>query len=229
MSKPEEKRRAIELRTRGLSYNEVLQSVPVAKSTLSLWLRSVGLSTPQRQRLTGRKLAAARRGAEKVHRQRLERVRQILTDGEAEVKHRMEAGDWLWAIGTALYWAEGAKPKEWGKAEMVMFANMDPRMVLILREWLLRCCAVSESDISFAVQIHERADIPAAMGFWAERLGLPAGRLRTYLKKHNPSTRRKNTGKSYYGTMRMVVRRSVMLNRRIAGWIQGLTSYCGVG
>ena len=57
MSKPEEKWKAVELRRKGLSYREILQHVPVAKSTLSLWLRTVGLSRPQTQRLTEKRLA----------------------------------------------------------------------------------------------------------------------------------------------------------------------------
>jgi len=48
----EDYKKAIELRKKGLSYSEILKCVPVAKSTLSLWLRSVGLSKKQRQRLT---------------------------------------------------------------------------------------------------------------------------------------------------------------------------------
>ena len=56
--------KAIELRKQGFSYREILKQVPVAKSTLSLWLYSVHLSVPQKQTLTQKKLDAARRGAE---------------------------------------------------------------------------------------------------------------------------------------------------------------------
>lgn len=40
ISKIEEKQRAIELRRDGLSYNEILKLIPVAKSTLSVWLKN---------------------------------------------------------------------------------------------------------------------------------------------------------------------------------------------
>jgi len=43
-----EKEKAIKLRKRGFSYSEILREIPVAKSTLSLWLRSVGLAKKQR-------------------------------------------------------------------------------------------------------------------------------------------------------------------------------------
>jgi len=63
--------KAIVLRRQCLSYREILNQIPVAKSTLSLWLQSVHLSVPQKQALTQKKLDAARRGAETKRRQRL--------------------------------------------------------------------------------------------------------------------------------------------------------------
>jgi len=158
----------------------------------------------------------------------LERVNRIMSKARAEAARRLSEGDWLWLVGTVLYWAEGSKPKEWRSSEQVTFTNMDPHMILIIREWLVRCCTISESDIVFAVQIHERADIRSALGYWAGLLDLPETDLRVHLKRHNPSPRRKNIGRTYYGTIRMAVKRSTGLNHRIAGWIQGLTTYCGV-
>lgn len=229
MSKPVEKRKAIELRTGGLSYNEIRRHVPVAKSTLSLWLRSVGLATPQRQRLTEKKLAAARRGGQKVHAERLARVRRIMAEAESEVQRRLGMGDWLWLVGAVLYWGEGAKPKVWRSAQHVQFTNMDPDMIILMRQWLIQRCGVSASSIHYSLYIHEKADIPRAQLFWAERIGVQPGGVRTYFKRHNASSRRRNTGQTYYGTMRIDVRRSTDLNRRIAGWIKGLLVYCGVG
>jgi hypothetical protein len=50
-SKRREREQAIAFRQQGLSYSEIRQRVPVAKSSLSVWLRQVGLSEWQRQRL----------------------------------------------------------------------------------------------------------------------------------------------------------------------------------
>ncbi len=47
--KKEERKKAIQLRKKGLSYSKILKQVPVAKSTLSLWLRSVGLTKRQKK------------------------------------------------------------------------------------------------------------------------------------------------------------------------------------
>ena len=229
MSKPLEKQKAVELRRAGLSYREILRQVPVAKATLSLWLRTVGLSRPQRQRLTEKRLAAARRGWEKLRRERLERIARTMAEAEAEARERLEASEWMWMLGTALYWAEGFKPKPWSVKTRVGLANMDPCMILIARNWLERYCSVDDLDVCYALYIHERADIDGAQEFWAARLGVSRERVRIRLKRHNPVTKRKNVGRSYYGTMQITVRRSTLMSHRIAGWTQGLIRYCGVG
>lgn len=228
MSKPLEKQKAVELRRAGLSYREIRRQVSVSKSTLSLWLRSVGLSYPQKQRLTAKKLLAGRRGGRKVHLARVERVQRTLAEGEAEAKQRLEDGDVSWAIGTALYWAEGTKEKAWRTAPGVDFTNMDPTMVALMRAWLQRNAGVSESDVSYAIYIHKDADINAALQYWTARLSVSSDRFKVYLKRPNHLTRRKNVGRDYHGTIRIRVRRSTGLNRRIAGWISGLVRYCGV-
>jgi len=66
-----ERNQAIASGRKGFFYHEILQKAPVAKSTLSLWLRSIGLSVQQKQRLTARKYAAALRGSQKRREQRI--------------------------------------------------------------------------------------------------------------------------------------------------------------
>jgi transposase len=66
-----EKETAIELRRQGYSYSEILKKIPVAKSTLSLWLRSVGLAERQKQRLTEKKRKGQLKGAQMKRRQRI--------------------------------------------------------------------------------------------------------------------------------------------------------------
>ena len=54
-----EKSQAIAYRKQGFSYSEILSKVPVAKSTLSEWLKSVGLSKAQKHKLTEKKRLSA--------------------------------------------------------------------------------------------------------------------------------------------------------------------------
>ena len=85
VQKEQEKIEAIRLRKKGLSLREIIQRVPVAKSTLSLWLRSVGLSKKQKQRLTEKRLAAIRRGRETWKMQRIQKILEIKLQAKSDI------------------------------------------------------------------------------------------------------------------------------------------------
>src|SRR3989338_4221 len=138
--KIQEKEKAILLRKEGFSYTEILEQVPVAKSSLALWLQSVGLSKKQKQRLTDKKLASARRGALKKKEDRIFRTKIIKESAEKDVGKLTEREKWL--IGIALYWDEGSKEKEWRPGSSAQFINSDPLMIRFFISWLLNICKV---------------------------------------------------------------------------------------
>ena len=71
----------------------------------------------------------------------------------------------------------------------------------------------------FRVYIRETADIEAAQSFWLDLTDAqPSQFRRAALKRHNPKTRRKNVGAGYFGCLRIDVRRSSDLYRKIEGW-----------
>ena len=110
MAKLTEKEKAIAFRKKGLSYKEILEQVPVAKSTLSLWLRSVGLSKRQAQRLTAKKLASMRRGWIKWRKQRIDLTNEIINTARAEIGKLTKRE--LWLVGVAVFLALGTKKKK---------------------------------------------------------------------------------------------------------------------
>jgi hypothetical protein len=225
VQKTVEKNKAIVLRKRGLSYREILVKVPVAKSTLSLWLRSVGLSKRQRQRLTEKRLAAIRRGGIKVTAMRLERIEKVRQSALKEVSQYIDNS--LWVVGTILYWAEGSKMKPWRRGERVSFSNMDPVMIGVFQKWLTICLKVPLGDIGHEIYIHRNSvrRLQKVRNYWSKVLKVPTSQFRIYFKNHNPSPHRHNLGNEYYGVMRIRVNRSSALNHRIGGWIEGLCNY----
>lgn len=214
--------RVINLRKEGLSYSEILKKIPVAKSTLSLWLRSVGLSKKQEQRLTERKLASMARGAKRKREIRLERSLEIEKSAKNEVKKLIH--DPLWLTGTILYWGEGSKEKPW-KSARVSLSNMDVDAHRLFLIWLKKFTGITSNNLSYELFIHEKSDINKAKKFWKKNLALSKNQIRIYLKRHNPATKRKNTGESYNGVFKINVAKSIDLNRRIAGWIKGVIEY----
>lgn len=155
-------------------------------------------------------------------------VAQLTNDARQEADTLFHKGDPIWLVGTALYWAEGSKPKRWCGGQRVSFTNMDPVMLLTFRNWLTHCCQVPTYDFDYSLYIHPSGDLIAARSFWLQMLGIPEQNLRIYFKRHNPSPRRNNTGRSYHGTIRISVRRSTDLNYRIRGWIEAIAGRCGV-
>jgi len=172
--------KAVKLRKQGLSYSEILKQVPVAKSTLSLWLRAVGLSKQQYQRLTDKKLAAMKRGWERVHEKRMERWKKIRSAAEKEV-HTLTKNE-RWLLGIALYWAEGAKEAEYRSSTPIKFSNSDPAMLLIFKNWLKEFSELPMKNIRYELYIHERADWKSARTFWASKLKIKPDTIRVYFK-----------------------------------------------
>lgn len=226
MSKFELKETALGLRRRGLSYSEILTSVPVAKSTLSLWLREVGLSKRQKQKLSDKKLQAALRGAQRRREQRLattEKIQNLALQDIGEISRRE-----LWLFGVALYWAEGSKEKEGNYGSGIQFTNSDPFMVKLFLKWLTESIGTKIDDIKFEIYIHENSknNIEAVKEYWSKVTECPITFFtRTYFKKNKIKTDRRNTGNQYFGLLRIGVKASSGLNRRIAGWVRGICRY----
>ncbi|MFZ3057890.1 MAG: hypothetical protein WA092_02480 [Minisyncoccales bacterium] len=215
-----QKEKAIALRKKGHSYSEILKEIPVAKSTLSLWLRSVDLAKQQKQNITAKRIAGSLRGAKARKDQRIKITKEIKDRAKQEIENISKRDIWL--IGIVLHWAEGAKEKENGTKAGVNFSNSDPRMILLFRKWLINTFSVNNSNLVYELYIHKTANIEKAQIYWSHILSIPKEKIRTYLKKSKIKTIRKNTGNDYHGLIRIKVNKSTNLNRRIAGWIEGI-------
>lgn len=215
------------MRQAGHTYSEILKEIPVAKSTLSLWLRSVGLAKRQMQRLTKKRLEAGRRGGQSRRVAREQEISRAVQEGVREVGQLTERE--LWLIGVALYWAEGSKQHAHLPSIGIMFSNSDSRMAMVFLEWL-RIMHIPKSEIYFELYIHRnrKAEINIFKSWWAQELGVEITRFdRVYFKKDKPKTNRTNIADLYHGLIRIKVRSSTLLNRRIAGWTEGVVASLG--
>ncbi len=216
--KEQEKERAIELRRHGLSYSEILREVPVAKSTLSVWLKDIGLAKAQKQRLTEKRRAAQQKAQGACRNIRITRETEIIKVARDEVGRISQREFWL--IGTALYWAEGSKQKPNLVSQKVSFNNSDPKMILLFDKWVKTFLDRGKDGVIYSLYIHQTADVERAKIFWGDLLDTVIEKV--YFKKGNPKTNRRNTQHSYFGLLRIEVRRSTDLNRTIKGWTLGI-------
>ena len=146
------KKRAIAYRKRGYSYSEILKEMPIAKSTLSLWLRTVGLSRQQIHRLTEKKNSAIKKGWMGWQKKRQDLAEATKINASKEIGKLSKRAIWL--IGIALYWAEGSKEKKNRPGQSVIFSNSDPNMIRFFLRWLKNVIKITDNDIKYEIYTH---------------------------------------------------------------------------
>lgn len=219
-AKDELRSAARELRVQGLGYEDIAAALGVSKSSVSLWVRD--LPTPARLSYeeTRKRSAEGSRRYWEAERPAREARRAALSERAATEVGAMTDREILIA-GAVAYWCEGAKSKPHRHVERVAFINSDPGLIRFFLRFL-DTARIPRDDLILRVYIHETADVEAAHRFWLDLTGAqPSQFRRPVLKHHNPKTVRKNVGESYRGCLRIDVRRSGDLYRKIQGWAEG--------
>ena len=220
------KEKVVTLRKSGLSYSEILKKIPVAKSTLAAWLQSVNLSKKQKQRLTERKKQAQLRGALARKDIRIQNTKKIFIEAKKDIPNIIK--DPFWISGILLYWAEGSKQKENNPSSTMRFSNSDQKMIRLFLEWSKKYLNLKSSDFAFDLYIHKTGDLEKSLIFWTNIINCKKDDIHVYFKKHQPKTTRKNVGENYHGLIRINLRKSTNLYRKVDAWISHLCEYCGI-
>jgi len=216
--------RARVLRLQGLDYEEIVAQLGVSKSSVSLWVRDL----PRPPRVAPEE--CAKRTADRMRRywtaERPARAaRRAAASAAAAASIRGLTDREILIAGAIAYQCEGAKNKPHRRADRVTFVNSDPELISFFLLFL-DTAGVSRSDLAFQLQIHETADVESAVRFWLTLTGArPEQFGKTSLKRHNAATTRKNTGDGYHGCLRVDVRRSCELYRKIQGWASAVTTH----
>ncbi len=153
--------KVVTLRKEGFSYNEISESVKVAKSTISRWCHSIILTEKQEDRLTNKK----------------RNTPLILELQNRAIKTRKEAKIWasqkieglrknrkqlLLISGILLYWAEGTK----GKQQCIEFTNTDGRIIKIMMSFFREILLVPDNKFRLMVRIGEHGNVKEAEEYW---------------------------------------------------------------
>jgi len=216
--KQTQKHLARNLRDKGKSYSEILKLVNVSKSTLSLWLRDIPLSSKQLKDLQGRNKSRYL-GSKSRQLKRIELTREIISNAKEEAKER--AGDELFISGLMLYWAEGTKRG----GEMVAFSNSDPNMIILMMKWFRKICLVSEDRFRIQLQIHSLHKKENIKKYWSDLVDLPPNQFHKLIIKQTSLGHRKNP--LYQGTCCIRIC-DKNLFRKIMGWKIGYLDKLGL-
>lgn len=224
MNKLGNRLKAVELRKRGFGINEISKRLGIGKNTISLWCRGIELTKEQKDKFKRRveKLARIhhRQAMERRIKENQNKIASIEASAKKEIGRISQRETFL--MGIALYWAEGFKhPQE----KALGFSNSDPRLVRFYVNWLRGSLRVDLSDISLRVttNISLRKRVRDFERFWSALLKIPQSQFtkpffqRTKQKKVYPKGRR------YYGVLRIRVRKSSLLFKKMGGWLKALS------
>ncbi|SDU49990.1 helix-turn-helix domain-containing protein [Jiangella alkaliphila] len=201
------------LRADGRSVPEIAAELGMAKSTVWLITKDIPWTAEPRSSGSRSEVAFAYWRKKKAA---TEAEREQITSGIMESFGELTDRELLIA-GAVAYWAEGTKSKPWNPRERLTFTNSDPDMIRLYLRWL-SLLGVDQARLKYRVNIHESADVPAAETFWADVAGVAVERFdRATLKRHNPTTVRKNTGETYRGCLVVTVAKSAPEYRMMDG------------
>jgi len=166
---------------------------------VSSWIRDIVLTPEQRDELVSR----SRLGPVVAGERKAAAARDVRAQWQADGRRLARRGDWSYAGGCMLYWAEGAKARN-----AVALTNSDPQLVATFATFLRRHFDVSDERFRIACNLF--ADHVARQreveDFWLGMLGLPRSALRkSTVNVFSKYSQKKRLNKLPYGTCKLVV------------------------
>lgn len=196
MSKDELKKKAIELRKKGYSYNLIKKEVPVAKSTLSLWLRDIPFKP--NDKVKNRIIRNIERASEWARNNKKKSINKAKEQAEEKLGRLSERD--LLMLGLGLYIGEGSKSQD-----MIEIANSDPRVICLAMRWLEDCFGLHRDNFSLMIHLYPDNDIEKSLNFWSNVTGIPISQFHK-TQIDNRQNKKIKKGKLRHGTANLRVK-----------------------
>lgn len=208
-------------REKGFSLGELSKKYSLSKSTVSLWCNDMKLSQSAKKLINKRWLVNTSKGREKgKNTNKLRRQQRIEKEYKEALKivGKLSQRD-VMVLCIGLYWAEGSKKESGGGFS---FINSDADMIKIIYNFLINTMNIKKDQliIHLAVNISHKYREREILKFWSNLLDFKLEDFgnTTFIK--TPHTRQYNNHTKYYGMIRLKVRSSSWLRRRILGMIK---------
>ncbi len=222
MAKSKEKIKAIALRKNGKSIKWIASELEVSPGSVSLWCKNVVLTEDQISLLEkqgrdphyGQRLVYAKTQQAK----RIKKTNELMKEGVREVGKLSKRE--LLLVGTALYWAEGYK-----KDSQVGLGSSDPAMMKLYVKWLYECFGLTKEDLLFRVTFNElhKYREKEIVSYWANVFQFTEDIFQKPFYQKAMWKKIYENPNDYYGVLRIRVRKSTDMLRKIKGYIQGMS------
>lgn len=188
--------KAEELRRQGFSLNEISHKLGISKSTASVWLKNIQISSQGRFRIQHNRI----KGRENERNIKLQQT--CFKDDSARTWAKLVHQQCKMSLPLSqvycalLYWAEGGKTIP----HRVEFTNFDPEMIRIFLTLLRMGFNIDESKLRVTLHLHEYHNDTIQRQFWHEITGIPLKQFHRIHRKNNSVKRRRE---GYQGCARI--------------------------
>lgn len=153
-----------------LGYASIAKLLPVAKSTLSNWLKHYPLSE---ERIKQIRIQSLNKGEAKIERfrntmrvKREKRFRESYSKYLKKFSQPSEESQFV--AGLMLYLAEGSKKDDYH----ITLANTDPKVIKFFMRWANQFMDISRSSFRVQLHLYPNMDIDKEVTFWQKELGI---------------------------------------------------------
>ena len=206
--------KATQLRKAGFSYNEILQKIPVAKSSISHWCRYVNLTNAQKRRIWDKGISGSIAGIKSIQTEFWRKRCEAFRDGVI-LSRKLAISNPKFVAGLMLYLAEGTKKSS------VVITNSDPRVIKYMVKWLKEFFAIKPKNLVMAIHIHSEQNEKIIKNYWSKITKIPLSNFRkSSIKPESIGYRRRLLEN---GTVKLIVKMngSTYMLFKILGAING--------
>lgn len=182
MARRLEKSLAIELRKKGKTYNEIIETLKVPKGTLSDWLSDYPLTEKQlyilSKNIRKRRFLSIEKTIAVKHKKRQKRLEETYNRQRIDLLplSRKE----LLVAGLFLYWGEGRK----AITSSLSLNNTDPDVVKFYYYWLINILNIPKEKIRVALHVYKDMNVKGTINYWSRELRIPRSQfVKPYIKE----------------------------------------------
>ncbi len=194
-------------RAKGYSIKEIATTLNVSKSSVSVWVRCIALSSNAQKRIKERQDSARKRASATLHQRKIDRENIAMQTGRMVVRNAKIDENTARIICSMIYWCEGNK----NAGDGMGFTNSDPRIIETFLSLLRTGFLINESKFRACIHIHDYHNEAVQLKFWSEKARIPEGQFTKSFKKPHTG---KQTHLGYQGCIQIRYR-DVVLSREL--------------
>jgi hypothetical protein len=180
--------RAVFLRKKGYSINEVSKNLKMSKSTASLWLRNIKISKTGLKRLEKKSNLGRKKGNDTNRKKRQDRWQNV---ANRTINFRKNLSDYdiekRKVLLAMLYWGEGAK-----SGSRLILMNSDPEMIKVYLFLLRKCFLIDEKKLKANIHLHGYHMQDEMIEYWSKITKIKKENIYIYKKNNSGKTIRKD-------------------------------------